>query len=68
MASKVWYRGLAGGGEMLMHTCTVCGTERAYFGEGVTLRKNEPGEWFCYSHWPLRKKSKQQTQQGTLGI
>jgi hypothetical protein len=61
--SRVWYRGLAGGGEMLMHTCAVCGSERAPFGLGVSLRKNKPGEWFCAEHFPGDFPKKTQPQQ-----
>ena len=38
------------------HACEVCGQPNAAWGRKVRLRRGEPGEWFCYSHYPHKEK------------
>lgn len=40
-------RTLATGAKVLIHTCDVCGSDRAPYGY---MRKGQPSRWYCQQH------------------
>ena len=32
---------------VFLHPCSVCGSDNAPFGKGVSLKKNKLGTWYC---------------------
>ena len=49
-------RRLSSGGIMFHHPCRICGSDRAFHGFGVNLKKGVPGRWYCQKHKHLENE------------